>query len=150
MLWFFKLLSTFYSCMIESELIDADTYQKQIPGQMRGHILISVLDHPAEISSDFSLSKTKALAHRVTNRARWECSSSSRSARPRRAGDVRAGRCGSEGTLGNLHSWSWLSVSGFHEQFTGLHYESANPSVLKIQSFSITSVRSRSRTEYGL
>lgn len=53
--------------MIESELIDADTYQKQIPGQMREHILISVLDHFAEISSDFSLTKTKALPHHVTN-----------------------------------------------------------------------------------
>lgn len=46
--------------MIESELIEAGTYQKQIPEQTREHILSSVLDHFTEISTSFFLSKIKA------------------------------------------------------------------------------------------
>ena len=52
--------------MIESELIEAGTYQKQIPEQTREHILSSLLDHFTEISSSFFLSKIKAFLSSVT------------------------------------------------------------------------------------
>lgn len=52
--------------MMESELREAGTYQKQIPEQTREHILSSVLDHFTEISSSFFLSKTQAFLYSVT------------------------------------------------------------------------------------